>query len=204
MNSGSRTANESRVRNRLWANGGRAIRRRCCLRGYEGGERREGPAREAACVNEHSRPQTSTSERTARLRSTRNWLKNQRQVFLTCSDDVEIKAMCPHQLRGLAMRLFRHIRALPQPRRRGRASSETSESALPLTIARLLQEQRGLRRTGRGRRTEQRCRCRRAPSSRRPVHPPARPLARFCLVGNRHPDARRCGPRRRRRRPLHF
>ena len=66
MNSGSRTANESRVRNRLWANGGRAIRRRCCLRGgrrrvgYEGGERRE--TSEAACVNEHSRPQTSTSE----------------------------------------------------------------------------------------------------------------------------------------------
>ena len=40
MNSGSRTANEDRVRNRLSANGGRAIRRRCCLRG--GRRRREG------------------------------------------------------------------------------------------------------------------------------------------------------------------
>lgn len=84
MNSGSRTANENRVRNRLSANGRRAIRRRCCLRGgavcrvgCEGGER-ERLARQRRHVNEHCRPKTSTLESHIFSRLQKEWLQKQR------------------------------------------------------------------------------------------------------------------------------
>ena len=97
------------------------------------------------------------------------------------------------------MRLFRHIRAIAIAAVAIKVVKRVRARSLPLsrTIARLLQEQRRPRR----RRTDGAT----LPLPARPLlPPPARPPARFCLVGNRHPDGRRCGPRRRRRRPLHF
>ena len=138
------------------------------------GERDTGEAAAACDVNEHCRPQTSIFELRIFSRPENGYKINESSSFQT---PLTSKSNGPApSLRVFYASISPHSRNC-HSRRRGHQSSETSESALPLprprpplTVARLLREQRRPRR----RRTEQRCRCRRAPCSCRPRRIPLR------------------------------